>query len=412
FRVADFSDILDWRPILFQEPIVAHRACVLCGVVYRKAVRLPCLHTLCIKCHALCVVKGGECPVDQQPFCEDDVERLEAFLNYILKRKVACWNAPSGCSFVGPAASLLDHHKECDFNVVPCCLCHSSVLQSNILEHFKSDCSIRQATGEPTNTPATQDLEDVSRACLEMKKAIGKISEDLMSLQTSLNQCREDVRRRLKQSRQCMHAEPTPPRGEGQNTPPVTSRQQADVRRCVAFTCKGQVLQAAIAGYKDHVTKELRLLGCCKPVRIHWYIEGWADLKKKALEVGLQSLDSPTKAVYDYSVSQVFQLNLKEGKDRVGCFMKICPGKQDLQLEWPFRKVYTVGVIHPKDQSKEISYMVNPGNCKDDQQHCFLRPKEKANVAYGTQDLTAAETLETGGFIESNTLHVFLEVEP
>ncbi|KAG0443556.1 hypothetical protein HPB47_014784 [Ixodes persulcatus] len=107
---------------------------------------------------------------------------------------VACWHAPSGCSFVGPAASLLDHYKECDFNVVPCCLCHSSVLRSNILEHFKSDCSIHQATSEPTNTPATQDFKDVSRACLKMKTAIGKISEDLMSLQTSLNQCREDVR--------------------------------------------------------------------------------------------------------------------------------------------------------------------------------------------------------------------------
>ncbi|CAN8011605.1 unnamed protein product [Ixodes pacificus] len=167
-----------------------------------------------------------------------------------------------------------------------------------------------------------------------------------------------------------------------------------------------------MADFKDHVSKELCLLGGCKPVRVHWYIEGWADLKKKALEGVLQLLDSPTRTIYGYSVSQVFQLDLKEGKDRMGCFMRICPGKQDLQLEWPFRKVYTVGVIHPKDQSNVVSYMANPGKCEDEHQHCFLRPKEKANVACGTQTLTTTEKLETGGFIQSNTLHMFLEIEP
>uniref|UniRef100_V5IF25 Putative activation of mapk involved in innate immune response n=1 Tax=Ixodes ricinus TaxID=34613 RepID=V5IF25_IXORI len=404
FRVAGFSEVLDWRPMLFQEPIIAQRACVLCGVVYRKAVRLPCLHTLCIKCHALCVEKGGECPVDQQSFCEDDVERLEASLNYILKRKVACWNARSGCSFVGPAASLLDHYKECDFNVVPCCLCHSSVLQSNILEHLKSDCSIRQATGEPTSTPATQDFEDVSRACLEMKTAIGKISEDLLSLQTSLNQCSEDVRVEGARCKAQLEAD----------TSRLTEQLKNHSTVCIARVTEAMqvVVQAATADYKEHVSNELRLLSHCRPKRVHWYIEGWADVKKKELQGGLLSLESPPRAVYGYTISQTIDLDLKNGGDRIGCYMRIHPGKQDLQLEWPFRKVYTVGVIHPKDQSNVISQMVKPGNCKDGFQQCFLRPKEKANFACGTRTLTTAEKLETGGFIQSNTLHLFLEIEP
>uniref|UniRef100_V5GXQ1 Putative activation of mapk involved in innate immune response n=1 Tax=Ixodes ricinus TaxID=34613 RepID=V5GXQ1_IXORI len=404
FRVAGFSDALDWRPTLFQEPIIAQKTCALCGVLYRKAVRLPCIHTLCTKCHDQCVDEGSVCPVDQKPFCEDDVEQLEVSLKYIVNRTVACWNAPKGCSFIGPVACLLDHYKECDFNVVPCCLCHSSVLQSNILEHLKSDCSICQATGEPINTPATQDLEDVSRACLEMKTAIGKISEDLLSLQTSLNQCSEDVRVEGARCKAQLEAD----------TSRLTEQLKNHSTVCIARVTEAMqvVVQAATADYKDHVTKELRLLSHSKPKRVHWYIEGWADLKKKALERGLKSLNSPKRNMYGYSVSQDFELDLKEGKDNIGCFMQIHPGKQDLQLEWPFRKVYTVGVIHPKDQSNVISQMVNPGNCKDGFQQCFLRPKEKANFACGTRTLTTAEKLETGGFIQSNTLHLFLEIEP
>uniref|UniRef100_A0A6B0UX84 Putative tnf receptor-associated factor n=1 Tax=Ixodes ricinus TaxID=34613 RepID=A0A6B0UX84_IXORI len=92
FRVAEFSDVLDWRPMLFQEPVIAQRACVLCGVVYKKAVRLPCIHTLCAKCHAECVERGSACPVDQKPFCEDDVEQLEVSPKYLLNRTVGCRN--------------------------------------------------------------------------------------------------------------------------------------------------------------------------------------------------------------------------------------------------------------------------------------------------------------------------------
>ncbi|KAG0429718.1 hypothetical protein HPB47_023358 [Ixodes persulcatus] len=119
---------------------------------------------------------------------------MAGYLAFVCEQKVACWNAPRGCGFIGPVACLLDHYKECDFGVMPCCLCHSAVLQSNISEHFKNGCSIPQAPRDPTDNPATQVLKDVNRTCLEMKKVMGKISDDLMSLQTSLNQCSEGVR--------------------------------------------------------------------------------------------------------------------------------------------------------------------------------------------------------------------------
>ncbi|CAN7944997.1 unnamed protein product, partial [Ixodes pacificus] len=245
-RVAEFSVVRDWRPMLFQESIIAQSACVLCGVVYKKAVRLPCVHTLCRKCHAQCVDKGSMCPVDQERFCEKDVEELEIPAEYIWNRKVACWNAPKGCSFIGTAISLLDHYKECGFSIVPCCLCRSSVLQCDILEHFKAGCSIHEAKCAPPGNLATEDLKDVGRACLEMNRAMEKISEDLMSLQTSLNRC-------------SIRAEGARCKGQSEAEASKLAEQLNSLNTVytTGFAEELRVLQAAMADYKDHVSKEL-----------------------------------------------------------------------------------------------------------------------------------------------------------
>uniref|UniRef100_A0A6B0VDE9 Putative tnf receptor-associated factor n=1 Tax=Ixodes ricinus TaxID=34613 RepID=A0A6B0VDE9_IXORI len=409
FRVAEFSDVLDWRPMLFQEPVIAQRACALCGVVYKTAVRLPCAHTLCTKCLAQCVDKGGACPVDQGPFCEEDLEKLELSAEYILKRKVACWNASSGCGFVGTTASLLDHYKECGLSVVPCCLCRSSVLQCDILEHFKNGCSIHEAKCVPSNSPATEDLKDMSTAYIEMKRAVGRISEDLMSLQTSLNRCSEDVKVEDEKCRVQWKAEAS--------TFHVEIKRLAEQLKDFSTICTTEVpeamqvaLEAVMADYKKHVSKELRLLSLSKPTRVHWYIEGWELRKRDAV---YRRLCSPTSNMYGYNVSQEVTLKQKDEEVSLGCFMVIHPGDHDLQLEWPFRKVYTLGVIHPKDPSNVISCKINAVNCGDNLEHCFLRPKgRKANVGYGNGNLTTVRKLETNGFIQSDTLHMFLEIEP
>ncbi|KAG0435339.1 hypothetical protein HPB47_018552 [Ixodes persulcatus] len=369
FRVAEFSDVLDWRPMLFQEPVIAQRACALCGVVYKKAVRLPCAHTRCTKCHAQCVDKGGACPVDQELFCEEDLEKLELSTEYILKRK------------------------------------------RDILEHFQSGCSIHEAKCEPSNSLATEDLQGISRACLEMKRAMGRISEDLMSLQTNLNRCSEDVKVEEAKCRLQWKAEASMLHDEIKRL----AEQLKDLSTiCTTHAPEAMqvALQAATADYKEHVSKELRFFSLSKPTRVHWYIEGWADLEKQARESGFKSLDGPKNNMYGYSVCQLVHLTQTDDEVSLGSFMAIHPGDHDFQLEWPFRKVYTLGIIHPKDQSIVISNKENPVNCRDASQHCFLRPKGKRNTGYGKQNLTTARQLETDGFIQSDTFHMFLEIDP
>ncbi|CAN7941270.1 unnamed protein product [Ixodes hexagonus] len=399
FIVAEFSDVLDWRPMLFQEPIIAQRACALCGILYRKTVRLPCVHALCVKCHAQRVDEGSTCPVDQEPFCEDDVEPLELSLKYILNRKVACWNAPRGCRFIGSAASLLDHYKGCDFGVVSCCLCHSSVLRSNISEHFKNGCDTHQATCGPADDHTGQDLKDVSRACLEMKRAMGKISEGLMSLQTGLNRCSEDVGAEAARCKDQWEAEAS-----------KLTEQLGDLGTVCAsgFAEELKALQVAMADCKDHLSKELSLPSHCRPKTAHWYIEHWADLKQQALK-GYVQQTSVVKIMHGYSVSQCISLTPENNQVQLGCYIVLRP-REDSQLEWPFRNVYTVGVIHPKDESNVISFKVNAGWYED--QPCFQRPKEESDRGFGRPRLSTVERLEEDGFIQNDTLHMFLEIEP
>ncbi|KAG0426761.1 hypothetical protein HPB47_026158, partial [Ixodes persulcatus] len=202
---------------------------------------------------------------------------------------------------------LLDHYKECDFSIVPCCLCHSTVLWRDVFEHFKNGCSIPQVTREPTENPATQVLKDFNRTCFEVKKAMGKISDDLMSLQTSLNQCSEGVRVEAARCKGQLEA----------NTSGLA--EQLDVINTICttgFAEELQVLQTAMADYKEHASWDLcsqgdrlsvvckSLQSHCRPKAVHWYNEQWADLKKKALEDWFKTQDSPKRAMYGYSVSQ------------------------------------------------------------------------------------------------------------
>ncbi|KAM7295699.1 hypothetical protein ISCGN_020972 [Ixodes scapularis] len=157
YCMSGFSDALDWRPILFQEPAVALTACALCGLVLLKSVRLSCGHTLCTDCHEECARQGSTCPLDDEPFDDQSFVRLEISAEYIGKLKVACWNKPSGCSFVGPTASLLEHYKECAFHTVTCPACQSTLLRSDIVGHVKV------SSYEVAESAALTSVKDQSR---------------------------------------------------------------------------------------------------------------------------------------------------------------------------------------------------------------------------------------------------------
>ncbi|CAN8011693.1 unnamed protein product, partial [Ixodes pacificus] len=109
-------------------------------------------------------------------------------------KRVTCWNAPSGCGFVGPVSSLLDHFGQCTFHTVSCPQCRSTVARSGVVRHCRDGCSSCLAADTVANNDLRLERDSIERARDELKEAMEKISEDLTFLQSGLNQCCEDIR--------------------------------------------------------------------------------------------------------------------------------------------------------------------------------------------------------------------------
>ncbi|CAN7939851.1 unnamed protein product [Ixodes hexagonus] len=422
-RMVGFSDALDWRPLLFVEPIIAERACSLCGVVCRRAVRLRCTHTLCADCHSECLQQGAACPLDQELFCEDDLVRLECSAGYLGKHRVACWNAQSGCNFIGPVSSLLEHFKECASHTVACPQCHSTVIRRNIVRHCTDGCSSRPAADMAANNRLSRERYGIEQARDEFKEALGKISEDLLSLQSSLNQCCQDIRATDTTCRELLEGQAsrlgdlnafcTARFTEGQR---VLQNIAADVTTTMTTVCRSRELvikevcrqSDRLIAATDGVSQKLTLF--CGPKTYHWYVSNWAAMKATALEGGIDNSESPKWDAFGYRVGLFLKLKSETQMLHLDFFFRIYPGSSDSELEWSFSKSFVFGVVHPQDRSKDISYKINAGLHRE--KHSFQKPKGKGNIGFGASSLCSANRLDTGRFVSDDTVHLFLQVEP
>ncbi|CAN7941770.1 unnamed protein product [Ixodes hexagonus] len=423
-RMVGFSDALGWRPLLFVEAIIPERACALCGVVCRKAVRLCCAHTLCSDCHSECIQQGGAYPLDQEPFCEDDLLRLECSAGYLEKRRVACWNAQSGCNFTGPIPSLLEHFKQCAFHAVPCPLCRSPVIRSNIVRHCRDGCSSRPAMDTIASNRLSRERYGIEQARDEVKEALGKISEDLISLQSSLNQCCEDIRATDTSCRELLEDQAS---RLGDLNALCTARFTEERRALQSIAVDMTTTVTPVCSSRELVTKEPctqrdQLIAATNglspkptlsggPKTYPWHIANWAAMKSTALGGGSGYSESPKWDAFGYSVGLYIRLVKSKNQElHLSCFFRICPGSSDPELEWPFSKSLVFGIVHPKDMSQDISCEINAG--LHGEKCYFQNPEGKANFGIGAFPLCSADKLDTGGFVSDDTVHLFLQVEP
>ncbi|KAK8780105.1 hypothetical protein V5799_018551 [Amblyomma americanum] len=180
-----FVSGLDWRPTCFVNPFPSTKVCSACCLVPPSAAMLPCRHTLCLSCYGGGAGTRNHCPVDKEPFQEEDVVWSTLSKDSILGRKVRCWNVDNGCDVVGAASAMLEHFDNaCQFHVVMCSRRCKKVPHRSFAEHLEYECVPCRAREEPVD-------DNFANACMEVKEALGKILQVNASLQAKLDSIEE-----------------------------------------------------------------------------------------------------------------------------------------------------------------------------------------------------------------------------
>ncbi|EEC17199.1 conserved hypothetical protein, partial [Ixodes scapularis] len=197
-RLRGYCDILDLRPIHFQETLPDHICCSVCDVIPGLLLGLPCGHKYCGACYdQIANQRPARCPLDQVGYgcncvgCDSD-------RHYGCQcgcKKVRCINANEGCSFVGSLNTLKEHFQvDCQFHVVNCGRCAQHVPQKRFLEHLTGDCRSGRTISElkKTNDEVGRVIEKLSVAkcatedninsVLACTQAYAKVTNNLQTL--------------------------------------------------------------------------------------------------------------------------------------------------------------------------------------------------------------------------------------
>jgi len=91
------------------------------------------------------------------------------------------------------------------------------------------------------------------------------------------------------------------------------------------------------------------------------------------------------------------------GRDKyISLFIVIMKTEYDCLLEWPFKKKVTFELIHPRDQSLNITESFTP----DPKSSSFQQPTREMNVAAGCPKFLLKDDLANKNFIIDDCIYI------
>lgn len=348
--------------------------------------------------------------VDGKRFQEHLVEWMEFGERQLQSIRAHCWNAASGCDFLGPLMTLPEHYYgNCEFHTVICPSCKATVLRSDIVSHKEDGCSsafvVETLSGNQSPTGQI----------LEITNSLEKISREHATLRTGINEVLKKVQEECSSLKESLRTEVAKlNEAHVEVLGGILSKQEAflaEVKNCLGDSRGMNYTPSADGGAALTKGQAPEIVRCFQHLNaLHWYLDNWNGLKATAMAVGFARAANAATYLHGYNV--VCFVMIKRIGDQLlfGSFFKVVKGKWDSKLEWPLKKVFKFRVIHPTDSSKTITDTVDTSNLP-----AWLeveRPSEAPAAGNGREQLSRVEELDNGGFVVENSLHLSLEFEP
>ncbi|XP_029830383.2 uncharacterized protein LOC115315272 [Ixodes scapularis] len=379
-----YCDILNFRPIHFEETLPDDVCCSVCDVIPEILLGLPCGHKYCGACYDQAASrKPARCLLDQVRWgcdfvgCECDcrcgchcscVSKTSVFTPVLEEKKVRCINANEGCSFVGSLNTLKEHFQvDCQFHVVTCGRCAQHVPQKRFLEHLTGDCRSGRTISElkKTNDEVGRVIEKLSVAkcatedninsVLACTQAYAKVTNNL---QTLLQDCLPRIHQTEKEMLQKVGSVPVfEPSLEGQ-------------RRGSCFLRNFSAKMRSAASYAS---------------------------------------DPFNVAGYPLQVGQTF---VRRFADQLYVYLSLVTSVRRTTSQWPIRKTFFLILVHPEDPGKNIKHAIMPSEVEHVDVY-FTRIQNKANrkIQKPQDKCFKTSELQSDGFVVDDALRVIIETE-
>lgn len=136
YYLKGFGAFLDYRRVVFLEPLPKIRVCSVCEMVSSLSWLLPCCHVVCCSCKGQ-IAADQICALDEEKFDEGNVILLEFQPSQLDRYLVRCLSGGRKCGFIGKPSELREHSAQCTGYEVRCVKCKMYVARNTIVLHCK-----------------------------------------------------------------------------------------------------------------------------------------------------------------------------------------------------------------------------------------------------------------------------------